>query len=178
VPSADFVLDAWAAVLLLTDEGPVAERLRTLTHDRTIMDWVSVAEVLAASEREQGSDLAEQASTLLRARLALIVEIDPSLAQLAAQVRARYDVGLANAFAIATAVHYDAVLVSANAEVLLEAGEWRIEDLRPYLAGQKGAKPATGPAPAPTRQPSDPRLQGRLRTRSATERVQGGYGRH
>ena len=63
----------------------------------------------------------------------VILELDlPSIDRVlhAADIKAAHPISLADAFAVATAVDYDAVLLTGDPEIVVTQGPWKVEDLR------------------------------------------------
>jgi ribonuclease VapC len=93
------------------------------------MSWINVAEVFYITARSAGSVVAHDVVRDLRAGVHLdLPSIDRALH--AAAIKADHAMSLADAFAVATAIDHDAVLITGDPEILVSEGPWRVEDLR------------------------------------------------
>lgn len=79
--------------------------------------------------RRSGEDLARDVVNELRGRLTLDLPTPPRVLE-AAAIKATSRVSYADAFAAATALAHDAVLLTGDPELLQAGGRWRVEDLR------------------------------------------------
>lgn len=124
------VLDSWAVLDHLYNEGPAAEQVDNLfAQERPIMSWINVGEVFYVLRRREGEPAAAEAVRDLRDR------IDPDLPTTdrvlnAARIKADHAMSYADAFAAATAVACGAVLWTGDPELLLDDALWRWKDLR------------------------------------------------
>lgn len=115
------VLDASALLALFFDE-PGAERIEHLFHlaseaDRPVfISAVNWAEALYKMERKHGKAGLETARRFERTTPLETVSVDQEQAEAAAQLKNKYDLGLADAFAAALAKNKKAELVTADQE--------------------------------------------------------------
>ena len=93
------------------------------------MSWINVGEVFYVVMRLRGRGEAESVIRDLRAH----VEFElPSAERViaAAVIKADTAMAYADAFAAATAIAHDAVLLTGDPELLMAHASWRYEDLR------------------------------------------------
>ncbi|MCO5052291.1 MAG: PIN domain-containing protein [Verrucomicrobiae bacterium] len=115
------VLDASALLALFFDE-PGAEKIEHLFHlaseaDRPVfISAVNWAEALYKMERRHGKAGLETARRFERTTPLETVSVDQEQAEAAAQLKNKYDLGLADAFAAALAKNKKAELVTADQE--------------------------------------------------------------
>lgn len=93
------------------------------------MSWINAGEVFYTLHRREGRERARAVVDDLRTRVALDLPT-PARVLEAASLKARRRMSYADAFAVATAIAHDAVLLSGDPEVLASDGSWRVEDLR------------------------------------------------
>lgn len=79
--------------------------------------------------RLRGRDEAEAVLRDLRARVDL--ELPSEDRVVAAAIKAEHAMAYADAFAAATALAHDAILLTGDPELLIADASWRYEDLRP-----------------------------------------------
>ena len=124
------VLDSWAVLALLEGRSPAASRVQqALTHDDPVMSWISLGEVFYVIHRSHGEREAAQVVRDLRPRLHLDL---PSEARVmhAARIKAEHPMAHADAFAAATAIAFDAAVLTGDPELLVGDAPWDHEDLR------------------------------------------------
>ena len=124
------VLDSWAIIRYLEDQGPAAALVSTLlTSERPIASWINLGEVFYIVRR--ASDDASASSTLRDLRDVLTTDL-PTESRVveAARIKATHPMAYAGAFAAATAVAHDAVLWTGDPELLIERASWKWRDLR------------------------------------------------
>ncbi|MGA2278874.1 MAG: PIN domain-containing protein [Verrucomicrobiota bacterium] len=115
------VLDA-SAMLAMFFGQPGMEQVRDLFHkaseaDRPVfISAVNWAEVLYKVERKQGKTGLETARQFERTTPLETVPVDRELAEIAADLKAKHNLGLADAFAAALAMHKKAELVAGDKE--------------------------------------------------------------
>ena len=129
------VLDSWAVLRLLEGDEPAASRVEA-TFDgpvRPVMSWMNVGEVYYIVMRLRGRDEADSVLRDLRARIDLELPSEDRVVA-AAAIRAEHAMAYADAFAAATAMAHDAILLTGDPELLLENATWQFEDLRPPTA--------------------------------------------
>lgn len=126
-----FVLDSWAVLRLLEGAEPAASRVQSTLDDGTaVMSWMNLGEVFYIVRRLHGQEAAASVLRDLRPRFELDL---PDQARVidAATIKADHAMAYADAFAAATAIAYDATLLTGDPELLLTEAAWRHEDLRP-----------------------------------------------
>jgi predicted nucleic acid-binding protein len=97
---------------------------------RPLMSWLNAGEVAYIIERREGKAEAEVVVEFLRRRLALdLPNEDRVLA--AAAIKAAHTISFADAFAVATAIAYDAVLLTGDPDILAGDPSWPVESLSP-----------------------------------------------
>jgi hypothetical protein len=109
-----YCLDSWAILRWLEGGLPASHRVDEVLAERPHMSWINVAEVFYITARAAGSTVAQDVVRDLRA----------------AAIKADHPMALADAFAVATAVAHDAVLLTGDPEIIDSQGPWRVEDLR------------------------------------------------
>lgn len=115
------VLDA-SALLAMFFGQPGVEQVRDLFHkasdaDRPIfISAVNWAEVLYKIEQKQGKAGLDTARQFERTTPLETVPVDREMAEAAAALKVKHDLGLADAFAAALAIHKKAELVAADKE--------------------------------------------------------------
>ena len=124
------VLDSWAVLRYLEDEGPAAIAVADLLDsDRPLMSWINLGEVHYVLRRAHGEDDAAQTVRDLRevidARLP-----DERIVLDAARIKADQPMSYADAFAAALAVSQGAELWTGDPELLVDDAAWRWRDLR------------------------------------------------
>lgn len=125
------VLDSWAVLRLLEGAEPAASRVEAALEGETppVMSWINLGEVFYVVHRLHGEQAAHDVVRDLRPRLDLDL---PSVERVieAATIKADHAMAYADAFAAATAVARDALLLTGDPELLLADARWRHEDLR------------------------------------------------
>lgn len=124
-----FCLDSWAVLRWLEGSEPAAGRVEDVLAGRPHMSWVNAGEVFYISARAGGRELAESIVDDLRR----LVELDdpmPERVLQAAAIKADHPMAYADAFAVATSVAHEAVLLTGDPEILSAAGGWAVEDIR------------------------------------------------
>ena len=122
-------LDSWAVLRWLEGIEPAATRVDDVLAERPCMSWINAGEVYYIVTRLAGEAEAETVVNDLR----LGVRLDPALPDRvteAASIKARYPMAYADAFAVATALAYDATLLTGDPKIIEAGGPWRVEDLR------------------------------------------------
>jgi predicted nucleic acid-binding protein len=123
------VLDSWAVLCLLGNEGPGAERVERALADRPVMSWVNLGEVLYILTRRRGLDDAETAVRDIQRTVRTELPTE-SLIRQAAAIKAKHPMAYADAYAAATAVAHSAELWTGDPELLIPDAPWRPVDLR------------------------------------------------
>ena len=123
------VLDAWAVLHLLTHEDAAARRVRDVLDLRPVISWVNLGEVAYVVARRHGPGAAAEAVRDLRPQLRVeAASEERTLA--AARLKAEHACPYADAFAAATALAHDGVLLTGDPDLLVTGAPWRWEDLR------------------------------------------------
>jgi predicted nucleic acid-binding protein len=122
-------LDSWAVLRWLEGSEPAATRLDAAVDDEAVMSWINVGEVFYVVWRASGEQVAREVVSDLRARI-ILDEANSARVLAAARIKAEFPMALGDAFAAATAVAYDAPLLTGDPELLGRDGPWRTEDLR------------------------------------------------
>lgn len=125
-----FVLDSWAVLGLLDSAEPAASRVQeVLDGSRPLMSWINVGEVFYIVRRDQGDASAHQVVRDLRPQVQLDLPSERRVLE-AATLKSDYPLAYADAFAAATAIAYQAVLLTGDPELLDAQAPWSSEDLR------------------------------------------------
>lgn len=124
------VLDSWAVLRYLEDEGSAAAVVADLLDgNRPLMSWINLGEIHYVLRRLHGEEDAAQTVRDLRdvidARLP-----DERLVLEAARIKADQPMSYADAFAAALAVAQGAELWTGDRELLIDGAAWRWRDLR------------------------------------------------
>lgn len=125
-----FVLDAWPVIDYLENTEPVAGRVAGLLNgQRPVISWINLGEVFYTVRRRRGEGAGQRAVRDLQ------VQLDPELPSTArvleaATVKADHRLSYADAFAAATALARDAVLLTGDDELLIDDATWTTVDLR------------------------------------------------
>lgn len=125
-----FCLDSWAVLAWLEDLPRAAERVEAaLRSGSTVMSWVNIGEVFYVVARRRGRSEARAVVAALQGLLDAEAPT-PTRVMEAAGIKAEHPIAYADAFAVATALAHDAVLLTGDPELLEGPSEWRVEDLR------------------------------------------------
>lgn len=124
-----YCLDSWAVIALLEDEERSARRVEEILMERPVMSWINIGEVYYVVHRRQGERGAAEAVRELRARLRLDLPTGERVLE-AAAIKAVNPIAYADAFAVATAIAYDATLVTGDPEILRADLECDVENIR------------------------------------------------
>jgi predicted nucleic acid-binding protein len=129
------VLDASALLAMFFGE-PGMEPMRQLFHkasetDRPVfISAVNWAEVLYKLERKRGLAAIQDAKQFAHTTPLEVVPVDRELAEAAAALKVRHDLGLADAFAVALAIHKKAELLAGDKEFAAVEKEIKINWLK------------------------------------------------
>jgi predicted nucleic acid-binding protein len=123
------VLDSWAVLRWLEGMEPAAARVEAAVADHAVMSWINLGEVFYVVWRVSGDRAARETVTDIRARV-MLDEAIPERVLAAARIKAEFPMALGDAFAAATAVAHDAVLLTGDPELLRRDGPWQADDLR------------------------------------------------
>ena len=124
-----YCLDSWPVLRWLEGEEPVASRVAEVLESRPVMSWINLGEVAYVVQRRNGRPTALELVRDLRPTLLLDVA-GPDRVLAAADLKARYAVSHADAFAVASALAHDAVLLTGDPELIEARGAWEVEDIR------------------------------------------------
>ncbi len=124
------VLDSWAVLRLLEGTEPAATRVQSLidSEPNPVMSWINLGEVFYVIRRDQGAQEADQVVRDLRPLVHLDLPTEERVLQ-AATIEADHRMAYADAFAAATAIAYDAQLLTGDPELLVPGAPWRWIDL-------------------------------------------------
>ena len=96
---------------------------------RPLMSWINLGEVSYIVERRAGTGHAGQVVRALRRQLTFDLPSETRVLE-AARIKARHRVAYAGAFAVATAIAHEAVLLTGDPEILDGDLNWSTIDLR------------------------------------------------
>jgi predicted nucleic acid-binding protein len=124
------VLDSWAILRFLDDEGDAAETVAgLLAVERPVMSWINLGEVFYVIRRSAGEEAA--VSTVRDLRDVVVAELpDEQRVLQAGRIKSDYPLAFADAFAAATAQAHDAELWTGDPELLVDGAPWAWRDLR------------------------------------------------
>lgn len=114
----------------MADREPAATRVEELLPARPLMSWINVGEVAYLVEQREGRAGAIEVVEFLRSHFTLDLPSEERVLE-AAAIKAGHRVSYADAFAVATAVAHDAVLLTGDPEILSGDPSWPVESLRP-----------------------------------------------
>ena len=123
-------LDSWAVLRWLEGVEPAASRVEGSLLDRPIMSWINLGEVAYVVERLSGVDRSREVVRELQ-RLLTLDAPSPRRVLEAARLKANHTMAYADAFALATAIAHDAIVLTGDPELLDSGEDWPVEDLRP-----------------------------------------------
>lgn len=119
----EYVLDAWAVIAYLQGEEPAASRVRqllTLARRQEVklrISIINLGEVYYRVGKEKGEDVADTTLAQLRQLAVTVVSASDAAVWAAAQLKMRHAISYADAFALATAVNANAILVTGDPEL-------------------------------------------------------------
>ena len=124
------VVDSWAVLRHLEDEGPAAARVAALLEtERPVMSWINLGEVFYVLHRLHGERAASDTVRDLRDVVTTDLPVATRVID-AARIKAEHPLAYADAFAAATAVALHAELWTGDPELLVDGAPWRWRDLR------------------------------------------------
>jgi predicted nucleic acid-binding protein len=124
------VLDSWALLRFLEDEGRAAGRVAALLgRERPVVSWVNLGEVYCVLHRRVGEDAAARTVRDLRGVVVAEAPLEGRVLE-AARIKATFPLAYADAFAAATALAFGAPLWTGDPELLIPDAPWRWVDLR------------------------------------------------
>jgi predicted nucleic acid-binding protein len=125
-----YCLDSWAVLRFLEGSTTAARRVRQVMRvGRPVMSWINLGEVYYTIHRAAGAVAAEATLPQLRPLLTLDIAT-PDRVMAAARIKAVHPLAYGDAFAVATAAAYDAVLLTGDPELTSRPVGCRVEDLR------------------------------------------------
>ncbi len=122
-------LDSWAILRWLEGSEPAAGRVERALASGPVMSWINLGEVAYIVERMADAERARHVVQQLRHQIGLDLPSQLRVLE-AARIKARYPMAYADAFAVATALAHDAVILTGDPEILEAGGPWLAEDLR------------------------------------------------
>jgi len=124
------VLDSWAVLRYLTDDGDAAAAVgELLEQQRPLMSWINLGEVFYVVRRAAGEDAAS--STVRDLRDVLVAELpDERRVLQSGRIKSEFSLAYADAFAAATAQAHEAELWTGDPELLVTDAPWAWRDLR------------------------------------------------
>jgi len=131
-----FVLDAWAILAFLQKEEPAASRVKQLLEEaekenvELFISIINLGEVAYRIGKVRGEDEARETLDEIRRLSLTVVPATEEAVFAAAGFKMRYAISYADAFAAATAVERDAVLVTGDPELQQLENRIRMEKLK------------------------------------------------
>jgi predicted nucleic acid-binding protein len=107
---------------------PAATRVEAVLPQRPLMSWINAGEVAYKTEDREGSEGLVEIMEVLRNRVALQLP-NEDICLAAASLKAKHAISFADCFAIATAIYFDAVLLTGDPEILGGDPSWPVESL-------------------------------------------------
>lgn len=131
------VLDAWAVLAWLQNERPAAAKVARLIEEARagravlFMSLINLGEVYYRSARVKGLKTAGEILLALKSLPINLCSLPESLVLRAAELKTRFPISYADAFAVATALEEKAALVTGDAELVAlgKKGIVRVERL-------------------------------------------------
>lgn len=111
------VLDSYAVLSLLFGEKSGEKVKKLLKEDNEIyLNWNNLVEIYYIVQREESKEKAIKTISLIKAWSINLVEFDERICLLAGDYKSKGRISFADAFAIATAKNFNAVLVTGDPE--------------------------------------------------------------
>ena len=123
------VLDAWAVLALLRGEPAGARVEQAVATGRGVASWINLGEVFYKEVRKVGEMRARGALSQVLANIRS-EEPDRDLVLAAASIKVAGGLSYADCFALATAARHRAPLLTGDPEIIANAGEVEVVDLR------------------------------------------------
>ncbi len=114
----------------MADREPAASRIEAVLPTRPLMSWINAGEIAYVAERREGKADSAEVVEFLRRHFALDLPSEERVLE-AAALKAAHRISYADAFAVATAIGYDAVLLTGDPDILAGDPSWPVESLRP-----------------------------------------------
>ena len=119
-----FVLDAWAVIAFLQAEEPANSRVKELLADadtgttETCISVINLGEVFYTIAKRQGNSVARTAIAGVHKLPISVIDAAEERVFAAAEVKSKYPISYADAFAVAAAVEKQAVLATGDPEII------------------------------------------------------------
>lgn len=111
------VLDSYAVLSLLFGEESGKKVKKLFKEDNEIyLNWNNLVEIYYIVQREESKEKATKTVSLIKAWSINLVEFDETIWLLAGDYKSKGRISFADAFAIATAKNFNAILVTGNPE--------------------------------------------------------------
>lgn len=120
-PEPCYVLDT-TAILAFTEKEPGVDQVRSLLREgeqgkaRILLSFMTFMEAYYRIWQKQGKDRAEEVLVLMEALPVERVDVNSDLIRLAGEIKALFDLSVADAWIIATAIQQGASLVHKDPE--------------------------------------------------------------
>ncbi|MDX1414226.1 MAG: PIN domain-containing protein [Candidatus Promineifilaceae bacterium] len=130
-----YLLDSWAFMALFSAEQPASKRVEHLllgAADGNVVLFFSIinlGEIFYLVGRREGIDLAENLTTKIKQLPIQIVPVDEQRVIAAARYKMTHSISYADAFALAAAAEFDAVLATGDPELWALADVVEVERL-------------------------------------------------
>lgn len=130
-----FVLDAWALLAFLQGEEPAASRVNSLLqearNEKVILcvSIINMGEVYYRIGKTRGQSEADALMEELQLLPLTILPASNEAVMSAAQLKIKYPISYADAFAASATLQHSATLLTGDPELLELAGKFRIEKL-------------------------------------------------
>ena len=107
---------------------PAATRVEAVLSQRPLMSWINAGEVAYKAELREGAEGVVEILEVLRSRVTLQLA-NEEICLAAAALKAKHAISYADCFAIATAIFYNAVLLTGDPDILAGDPSWPVESL-------------------------------------------------
>ncbi|MCO5191230.1 MAG: type II toxin-antitoxin system VapC family toxin [Anaerolineae bacterium] len=127
------VLDAWAIIALLEEEEPAATDVRHLLQERQTTIYLSainLGEIYYTVARRRGIRAADKVRQLIDQLPLEVLTPDMPRIIAAARLKSQHRISYADAFALGTALGFDAILWTGDPELIALTGQVRIRALQ------------------------------------------------
>jgi predicted nucleic acid-binding protein len=127
-----YLLDSFAFLAYLNDE-PGRERVQEVlklakaSNCRLVMSLINLGEILYITERTRGLPLAQTVQALVECLPLEFLAVSRDLILEAAHIKARHALSYADAFAVASAIHENAIILTGDPEFQTVAGLVKVE---------------------------------------------------
>lgn len=116
-----YVLDSYAVLAYLNDE-PAAQDVEDILRSavnggvKVYMSWINLGEVYYRLQRVYNRQISRKAIEIIKAWPIELLQAEEQLTLLAGDIKARYRLSYADAFAAATAVNTDGIILTGDQE--------------------------------------------------------------